>query len=75
MPPTARGFGKPGLYGRKNGSQPMPAGKSQDSAFLPLRITFRSHVEKKCEALSFKATWFLQVIFTGISALSSLLLE
>ena len=55
------------------GSEPtpaMPARKSLDSAYicLSLRITFRSHVEKTCDALSLKTAWFLKVIFTGISA-------
>ena len=45
--------------------------QKQDSADLPLRITFRSCVEKTCDAGSSKATWPLKV---GISALSLLLL-
>ena len=51
-------------------SEPMPASKSQDSACMPLRMTFRSHVEKTCDALGFKATRFLKVIFKSLSALS-----
>ena len=54
----------------KRGSEPMPANESQDSADMLLRMTFRSHVEKTFDALSFKATWFLKVNFTGISTLS-----
>ena len=44
-------------------SEPKPASKSQDRAYMPVKMTFRSHVGNTCDALSFKATWFLKVIF------------
>ena len=63
----------PPILSEKMGSEPtpaMPARKSLGSAYicLSLRKTFRSHVEKTCDALSLKTAWFLKVIFTGISA-------
>ena len=39
----------------KKGFEPMPAIICQH-AHMPLRMTFRSHAEKTCDALSFKAT-------------------
>ena len=37
-------------------------------------LSILGSLEYTCDVLSFKATWFLKVIFTGISALSWLLL-
>ena len=62
------------IWKEKTGYERMPASKTQDSADMPLRMTFGSHVETTCDASSFKATWFPKVIFTGISALSRLFL-
>ena len=63
---SARGLGIQDCMVEKLGSEAMPASKSQDSSYMPPRMTFRSHVEKTGAALSFKAAWFLEVIFTGI---------
>ena len=53
---TATVLGSQGYMEQKMGSEPMSASNSRDSAYMPLTMTFGSHVEKTCDAPGFKAT-------------------
>ena len=55
------------------GSYSTPASKSQDSADVPVKMTFRDQTALKLSASHYFSTWLLNVILRGISALHCLL--
>ena len=55
------------------GSYSTPASKSQDSADVPVKMTFRDQTALKLSASHYFSTWLLNVILRGISALRCLL--